>query len=788
MRQRRTTGSREGLARRALALVVALAAVALVAPAPAAGATGALPGTFELFGGPGPELMEPFPEVRLLLISREKRTTFERVTVRARPDAVVHARCAGARCPFRTLVLPARPARQRALERSYPVGAVVEIRVTAAGAIGSYTRLKIRRLRSPARRDGCLPQPCPAGERALVRLTAADLALLGACALLAALLRIVLYPALGRALRRRRAAKDHGRYREADRLLRGAASHGGLWVGALALAAIASAGGALALPAVLAGAVDAVIGDGAPGPWLVWLALLVALLAAAETLNSLAAGAATARSTAWLRHALWQHVLAMERDRGERYSRGDLASRLVGNAAQAGRVAPDVVRATANLIPAVGGTVALALIDPWLCVTFLAGLPILMWAIRVLTRDASDVAAGYLGVQGTIAGRLVEAMSGGRTIAAAGTLRREVDRVLGPLPELRRHGLGMWRTQMRISAQDVLTVSLLKVAVLAVAGAQLARGRISPGEMLAASQYVVLASAIGSSITAMARLARSRAGAARLAEVLAEPRLEYGTARLPPGRGRLELHGVTACAGGRPVLEGIDLVVPAGTLVAVVGRTGSGKSLLAALIGRLIDPEDGDVLLDGVPLRQLAHDELRRAVGYGFERPALIGDTLADVIAFGAHTPRADDVVAAACAAQADGFIRRFPEGYRTPVADAPMSGGEAQRMGIARAFAHAGRVLVLDDVAASLDTVTEHNISRVLATALVDRTRVVVAHRASTAVRADLVVWLHERGVRAVGPHERLRHEAEYRALFAPERPAAGPPAEGIAVAGGVA
>jgi ATP-binding cassette subfamily B protein len=249
------------------------------------------------------------------------------------------------------------------------------------------------------------------------------------------------------------------------------------------------------------------------------------------------------------------------------------------------------------------------------------------------------------------------------------------------------------------------------------------------------------------------------------------------------------LHGVTVRAGGRAVLERIDLVVPAGALVAVVGRTGAGKSLFAAVAGRLVDPDEGEVLLDGVPLRSLERGELRRAVGYGFERPVLIGETLADVIAFGAEQPRHEQVVAAACAAQADGFIRRCPEGYRTRLADAPMSGGEVQRMGLARTFAHAGRMLVLDDVAASLDTVTEHHISRVLATALADRTRIVVAHRASTAARADLVVWLHEGVIRAVAPHSRLWREPEYRGLFEPEQLAGAPPAEAEPVAvGGIA
>src|SRR5207248_2365946 len=125
------------------------------------------------------------------------------------------------------------------------------------------------------------------------------------------------------------------------------------------------------------------------------------------------------------------------------------------------------------------------------------------------------------------------------------------------------------------------------------------------------------------------------------------------------------------------------------------------------------------------------------------ERPALMGETLGDAIAFGEHTPSAEEVVAAARAARADAFIRRMPRGYGTRLGDAPMSAGEVQRIGLARTFAHAGRVIVLDDVAASLDTVTEHHISQVLTGALADRTRIVVAHRASTAARADFVVWL---------------------------------------------
>ena len=134
-------------------------------------------------------------------------------------------------------------------------------------------------------------------------------------------------------------------------------------------------------------------------------------------------------------------------------------------------------------------------------------------------------------------------------------------------------------------------------------------------------------------------------------------------------------------------------------------------------------------------------------------------------------------MTAAARAALADAFIRRMPGGYETPLSDAPMSGGEVQRIGLARAFAHAERVLVLDDVAASLDTVTEHEIAKALTGAMADRTRILVAHRASTAARGDVVLWLEDGRVKDFAPHHELWRDADYRALFEePEGEPAGP------------
>ena len=565
------------------------------------------------------------------------------------------------------------------------------------------------------------------------------------------------------------AAPNTGRGR-ADRLLLRAAWHGGPSMAVLAVTGLAFAAALTAMPAVLGKTLDSIVGGGASRTWALWFGLLIALLVACHALDDIAAGAARARSTAWLRRTMLTQVLGLGVRGGERFTSGDVAGRIVGNASEAGRVGPDMVHAVVEAIPAVGGIVALGVIDPWLCLTVLVGLPLLVFFLRAFLRDASDLADRYFAVQGSIAARLMDALSGARTIAAAGTLRREAERVIAPLSELHRHGASTWRVVGRMTAQQALLVPLLEIGVLAVAGAELARGRITPGGMLAAAQYATLATGLGVVLPAVSALTRARGGAGRAHEVLSESTTHYGTATLPPGSGRLEFRDVTARMNGRVTLDHVDLSVPAGALVAIVGRSGSGKSLLGALAGRLVDPDEGDILLDGVSLRQLDHSELRRQVSYGFERPVLAGETLAEAIALGVSTPSECEIVAAAEAARADEFIRRLPRGYDTPLTETPLSGGEAQRVGLARAFAHAGRVLVLDDVAASLDTVTEYHVSQVLTGALANQTRLIVAHRASTAARSDLVVWLDAGRVKAVAPHVDLWRRGDYRAMFEPD------------------
>jgi ATP-binding cassette subfamily B protein len=519
----------------------------------------------------------------------------------------------------------------------------------------------------------------------------------------------------------------------------------------------------LGLPVVLGRVIDVVVAGDDAVRWMVAAAGLIALGILADLIQSYAEPACIAGSTAWLRNRLVRHVFAIGPQAPRRFETGDLVSRVSSNAADAAQAGLSAVLVATAILPPVGSVVLLAYLDLWLAVAFVAGVALVALVLQAFTRHTTNANAGYQQTQGRIAARLAESLAGARTIAAAGTVEREERRVLEQLPELHQQGQLLWQVLARSVAQAGVVGPLVLVAVLAAGGLQVVNGRITPGDLFAASQYAAIGAGLGGLTGVFGRLARSRAGVRRTAEVLTVEPLGYGSRALPAGPGKLEFRKVVVRAGDAVLLDGIDLTVPGGSAVALVGPSGAGKSVLAGLAARLREPDEGEVLLDGVVLGELTHDALRTAVRCAFERPVLVGGTVADAIGLGLDQNR---VQSAARATHAHEFVSRLPQGYETPLADAPMSGGEAQRLGLARAW-HAERLLVLDDATSSLDMVTEMQISRTLTGDHGGRTRLIVTHRVSTAARADLVVWLDGGRIRGVGPHERLWDLPAYRGVF---------------------
>jgi ATP-binding cassette subfamily B protein len=553
--------------------------------------------------------------------------------------------------------------------------------------------------------------------------------------------------------------------RAADRLLKQAARRKPRWAPVLALAVLAGTAASLALPATLAGAVDGVLtgrGERACVPCFAALAVLVC----SEALTQLADPHATADATALVRGDLLRHITEAGCPPDE-YPPGDLVARLTGSAAEAGAAVPSVAYCGAQIALSLGAVAALAVLYPPLALTFLLAAPLSFAVIRRYLRRTTRLVAGYQEGQAAVAARLLGALSGIRTITAAGTVDREIERVLRPVPDLSRRGRELWDSQQRIAWYASLLAPVTQISVLVVAGYAVATGALSPGGLLAALGYSTVGLSYLGTAQSLLALARARAGAARVAAVLARPARIPGTLALPPGGGALELRAIRLTRRGATILDRLDLTVPAGRCVALVGRSGSGKSLLAALAGRLSDPDEGAVLLDGARVDQVRTEDLRAAVVYAFADPALPGESIQDAIALAPWPIPARRVREAARAAHADAFIRRLPDGYLTPLADAPLSGGERQRLGLARAVAHGGRLIILDDATSSLDTVTEAFVARAFDRALRGRTRLVITHRAAVAARADHVAWLDQGRIRAMAPHAELWQDPDYRAVF---------------------
>ncbi|MFJ7228405.1 ABC transporter ATP-binding protein [Streptomyces tendae] len=534
------------------------------------------------------------------------------------------------------------------------------------------------------------------------------------------------------------------------------------------LCSAAAAAAAVAQPLALGRTLDLLLRDGDAGWWLPLSAGLLLGELLLDSATSLFTGRCNAAWTASVRTRALRGLLRTAPDHARPYPPGDIGTRLTLNAADAGGAPAARAALAASLITPLGALVALALVDVWVALCVLTGLPALALLLRSFARDTGATVAAYQSTQSVIASRLLEALEGADTIGAAGTGERERARVLAPLAELAAQGRHMWALHGRALGRSGVLVPLLMLAATAVGGLRLAAGELSVGDLLAVGRYAQLTAGVGAAASLLGAIVRAREARRRTRELERMPATAYGTRRLPPGGpGELRLCGVRVLRGGREVLRADGVRVPGGSTVAVVGRSGAGKSVLAAVAGRLIDPDEGHVLLDGVRLDSLTHEALRTEVAYAFERPVLGEGTVAEAIATGARRPSRERVREAARAAGADGFVRRLPHGYDTPLPRAPLSGGEHQRLGLARAFAHAGRLLVLDDATSSLDTATEHEVELALRRSVRPGTRLVVAHRPSVADRADLVLWLEDGEVRAVGTHRELWHTAGYREVF---------------------
>ena len=227
----------------------------------------------------------------------------------------------------------------------------------------------------------------------------------------------------------------------------------------------------------------------------------------------------------------------------------------------------------------------------------------------------------------------------------------------------------------------------------------------------------------------------------------------------PELQGEIEFCNLNFAYNGVPVLKEVNLRIPAGNSLAIVGPTGSGKTTLVSLIPRISDAEPGAVLIDGRPIREFPLEALRRNIGFVPQETFLFSDTIRENIAFGEEEASLEEIRAAAEAANIAHDIESFAESYTTTVGERgiTLSGGQKQRTAIARALLRGPRILVLDDALSSVDTHTEDKILNHLREIMRGRTTIFISHRVSTVRNADRIAVLHQGRIVELGTHDEL-------------------------------
>jgi ATP-binding cassette, subfamily B, bacterial len=329
----------------------------------------------------------------------------------------------------------------------------------------------------------------------------------------------------------------------------------------------------------------------------------------------------------------------------------------------------------------------------------------------------------------------------------------------------------LFRQTIRANRQRATYVPLLsfvpllaQAAVLLVGARMVAQGSLSVGSFFSFNLYLaLLVTPLRSLGMWVGQAQRATASGERIFQILDEPEDvadRPGAIDLPDGDGAIRFDDISfSYLPGRPVLEQLDLELDAGTTVALIGHTGSGKTSLSSLVPRFYDVDSGRVLVDGVDVRDVTLASLRRSIGVIAQDPFLFSTTVRDNIAFGLPELTDDEVERVARLAQAAEFIERLPQGYDTVIGERgiTLSGGQRQRIAIARALAVDPRILILDDATASVDATTEAKIRAGLREVMQGRTTLIIAHRLSTIALADEVVVLDQGRIVARGTHDEL-------------------------------
>jgi len=468
-----------------------------------------------------------------------------------------------------------------------------------------------------------------------------------------------------------------------------------------------------------------------------------------------------------IRNQLFRHLLDQSAAFFARRTTGQLLSRINNDVGQVQRAVAETVGDLAReSLALVGYAGLLFYYDAKLALVCMTAAPLVVYPlvrlgkrVRMVTRWSQEAQEHMSHVAG-------EAFAGHRIVKAFGAEEREANKFAGAARSL-------YRSNMKVTrVLSILPPMMELLGGLAIAGAlwygtrEIAGGRLTAGEFtMFVAALLMMYGPIKKLSRVNANLQQAVAASERIFELLdthTEVRERPGAAPLPPFRHAIEFEGVGfgyEDGHGRSTLRGVSVTVRAGQMIAIVGRSGAGKTTLVNLLPRFYDVTEGRILVDGQDIRDVTLASLRAQIGIVTQDTVLFDDSIAANIAFGAPSATQPEIEAAARAAHAHDFIAALPDGYHTTIGERGqrLSGGQRQRLAIARALLKNSPILILDEATSALDAESERLVQDALATLLLNRTSFVIAHRLSTVRRADAIIVLERGRIVETGRHDEL-------------------------------
>ena len=484
-----------------------------------------------------------------------------------------------------------------------------------------------------------------------------------------------------------------------------------------------------------------------------------------------------------LRNDLFAHLERLSYSYYQRNRTGDIMAKATNDLNAVRNLLGPAIMYSANTIVFTAGALAFMLaISPKLTLYAFLPLPVASIVIQYFGRRIHERFERIQAMFSDISARAQENFSGARVIRAYVQEDAEIAAFESANQEYIRRSLGLVRLMGMLWPTLELILGIAAVIVLWLGGRQVIQGRMNVGDFVAFTTYMAQLTwpviALGWVINIFQR---GTASLVRINEIFLEKPEIADNPELSPVapesqltiaadiptngqpheelRGEVEFRNLNFGYNGVPVLKDVNLKIPAGSSLAIVGPTGGGKTTLVSLIARIYDAEAGAVLIDGRPILELPLETLRRNIGFVPQETFLFSLTIRENIALGRDEASLEEIKSAAEAANIAQDIESFPESYNTTVGERgiTLSGGQKQRTAIARALLRSPRILVLDDALSSVDTQTEDKILNHLREIMHGRTTIFISHRVSTVRNADRIAVLHQGSIVELGTHDEL-------------------------------